>query len=175
MPLTDIEARSTDGATLGEMRQWHEDHPDLRSWVPSSIADATWGKLQAFTGWFDIVKRKSSEKMWHVNDITPCMNWLWISTEHLTRECVFELLREGVEAFHQGVAWCSVYSSEMYMKYTKAVEKAVTDKVNELSRPIALAKLRQVLWEEEDAAGTMSGPAEVPHDIDFIDEFSCEK
>ena len=174
VPVCDIEYCGTAGATFGERRQWHEDHPDLRSWVPSGIDDATWEQLQAFTGWFDIAKRNSSEVIWHTGHERPSMLWLWVNTEHLTKECVFKVLCEGAQVFYQKVAWCSVYHPELYMKRTKNVDTALSFTLGELSAPIALAKMRRAMFEEAENAGTESGPAEVPPDGDLLGEFSSE-
>lgn len=174
VPVCNIESCGTDGSTFGERRQWHEDHPDLRSWVPSVIDDATWEQLQAFMGWFDIVKHNSSQVIWHTVHERPSMLWLWFNTEHLTKECVFKVLSEGAQVFYQKVAWCSVYHPELYMKTTDLVDKALSIKLRGLSEPIAFAKIRRAMFEEAQNAGTGSGPAEVPPDGDLLGEFLSE-
>ena len=101
VPVADIEFFGTAGASFGERRQWFDDHPDLRSWFPGRIDDATWEQLQAFTGWFDIVERNSSEVIYPIDQESPSMLWLWCNTEHLTKECVFKVLCEGAQVFYQ--------------------------------------------------------------------------
>jgi len=174
VPVCDIESCGTDGSSIGERLQWHEDHPDLRSWVPGVIDDATWEQLQAFMGWFDIVKLNSSEVIWHTVHERPSMLWLWFNTEHLTKECVFEVLSEGAQVFYQKVAWCSVYHPEFYMKTTDLVDKALSIKLREFSKPIAFAKIGRAMFEEAQNAGTGLGPAELPPDGDLLGEFSSE-
>jgi hypothetical protein len=174
VPVDDIGYCGTAGASFGERRQWFEDHPDLRSWLPSGIDDATWEQLQAFTGWFDIDKRNSSEVIWHTGHERPSMLWLWLNTEHLTKESVFKVLCEGAQVFYQKVAWCSVYHPEWYMKRTKNVDMAMSFTLGELSRPIAFAKIIRVMCEEVENGATESGPAEVPPDGDLLVEFSSE-
>ena len=170
----DIEYCGTDGATFGERRKWHEDHPDLGSWVPSAIDPATWAQLQAYTGWFDIVMHNSSDVFWHTVQERPSMLWLWVNTEHLTKECVFKVLSAGAKVFYKKVAWCSVYHPALCMKTIKNVDMALSFNLGELSKPIALAKMRRAMFEEAENAGIESGPAEVPFDGDLLGEFSSE-
>ena len=172
VPVCDIEYCGTAGTTFGERRQWHEDHPDLRSWVPSGIDDATWEQLQVYTGWFDIVKHNSSEVVWHIAQERPSMLWLWCNTEHPTKECVFEVLCEGAQDFYKKVAWCSVYHPDLYIKRTKNVHMAMSFTLGEISRPIAIAKIRRAMCEDVENAATGSGPAEVPPDGDLLGGFS---
>ena len=174
VPVADIEYFGTAGASFGERRQWFDDHPDLRSWFPSRIDDATWEQLQAFTGWFDIVKRNSSEVIYHTGHERPSMLWLWFNTEHLTKECVFKVLCEGAQVFYQKVAWCSVYHPELYIKRTKNVNMAMSLTLGEFSRPIAWNKMIGAMFEEVENAATGSGPAEVPPDGDLLGGFSSE-
>jgi hypothetical protein len=172
MPVADIECLGTAGASFGERRQWFDDHPDLRSWFPGRIDDATWEQLQAFTGWFDIVERNSSEVIYPIDQESPSMLWLWCNTEHLTKECVFEVLCEGAQDFYQKVAWCSVYHPDLYIKRTKNVHMAMSFTLGEISRPIAIAKIRRAMCEDVENAATGSGPAEVPSDGDLLGGFS---
>ena len=72
------------------------------------------------------------------------------------------------------MAWCSVYHPDLYLKTAKSVDKSLSLMLGELSRPIALAKVRRAIFEEAENAGTMSGPAEVPPNGDLLDEFSSE-
>ena len=102
------------------------------------------------------------------------MLWLWVNTEHLTKECVFKVLSAGAKDFHKKVAWCSVYHPELYMKATKNVDMELFRTLGELSRPISLAKMGRAMFEEAENAGTESGPAEVPPDGDLLGEFSSE-
>ena len=102
------------------------------------------------------------------------MLWLWLNTEHLTKESVFKVLCEGAQVFYQKVAWCYVYHPELYMKRTKNVDMAMSFTLGELSQPIALAKMRRAMVEEAENAGTESGPAEVPPDGDLLGEFLSE-
>jgi hypothetical protein len=174
VPVDDIGYCGTAGASFGERRQWFDDHPDLRSWLPSRIDDATWEQLQAFTGWFDIVKRNSSEVIYHTGNERPSMLWLWLNTEHLTKECVFKVLCEGAQDFYQKVAWCSVYHPELYIKRTKNVDMAMSLTLGEFSRPIAWNKMIGAMFEEVENDATGSGPAEVPPDDDLLGGFSSE-
>jgi hypothetical protein len=174
VPVDDIEYCGTAGASFGERRQWFDDHPDLRSWLPSRIDDATWEQLQAFTGWFDIVKRNSSEVIYHTGNERPSMLWLWLNTEHLTKECVFKVLCEGAQDFYQKVAWCSVYHPELYIKRTKNVDMAMSLTLGEFSRPIAWNKMIGAMFEEVENDATGSGPAEVPPDDNLLGGFSSE-
>ena len=172
--VRDIGYCGTDGTTFGERRKWHDDHPDLGSWVPSAVDPATWAQLLAYTGWFDIVMHNSSDVFWHTVRERPSMLWLWVNTEHLTKECVFEVLSAGAKDFDKKVAWCSVYHPELYMETTKNVDLELCRTLGELSRPISLAKMGRAMFEEAANAGTESGPAEVPADGDLLGEFSSE-
>lgn len=175
VPVCSIESFGTDGSTFGERRQWHEHHPDLRSWVPSVVDDATWEQLQAFTGWFDIVQHNSSQVIRQTGHERPSMLWLWFNTEHLAKERVFKVLIEGAQLFHKKVAWCSVYHPELYMKTTEKVDQALSITLRELSEPIAFAKITRAISAEAQSAGTESGPSEVPSDGDLLGELSSEE
>jgi hypothetical protein len=60
------------------------------------------------------------------------------------------------------------------MKTTKSVDMALSLILGELSKPIALAKVRRAIFEEAENAGSESGSAEVPPDGDWLGEFSSE-
>jgi hypothetical protein len=60
------------------------------------------------------------------------------------------------------------------MKTIKNVDMALSFNLGELSKPIALAKMRRAMFEEAENAGIESGPAEMPFDGDLLGEFSSE-
>ena len=66
------------------------------------------------------------------------MVWLWLQTEHVTKQELQDLLLHAAKLFHEKAGYCLVYHANTFMAHQLILERVLESQVQHLGMPRAV-------------------------------------
>ena len=135
-----------------EVRQWFERHPTLESWLPYNADDSSVAYFKTFMHWLRIRKEnttstKSEPCVEQIialkRGVTADMVWLWLQSEHVTKEELYKLVLHAANMFHKKAGYCLVYHANTFMAEQLILERLLESQIQEMGLPRAVRQCMQ--------------------------------
>ncbi len=130
-----------------EVRQWFDRHPTLESWLPYNADESSRALCKTFMHWLRIRKenttyRESEPCVEQIvaleRGVTADMVWLWLQSEHVTKEELYNLVLHAANMFHKKAGYCLVYHANTFMAEQLPREHVLESQVQDMGLPKAV-------------------------------------
>ena len=130
-----------------EVQQWFDRHPTLESWLPYNADKSSRALCTTFMHWLRMRYENTTytdgeprvEQAFALRrGVTADMVWLWLQSEHVTKQELHDLVLHAAKLFHEKAGYCLVYHANTFMAHQLILERVLESQVQHLGMPRAV-------------------------------------
>ena len=147
--LTDVSLHDIEWNEVpeAEIRQWFDRHPTLECWLPYNADQSSRALCTTFMHWLRMRKENTTytdgepcveQALALKRGVTADMVWLWLQSEHVTKQELQDLVLHAAKLFHEKAGYCLVYHANTFMAHQLILERVLESQVQHLGMPRAV-------------------------------------